>query len=126
MITVKIYMLILLFIFSSACLPQKLIFQGQIGSFNFASSLSINSSGNLYVADTGTNEIIELDTLGNILKTIGGFGRKELSFDLPDDVFANTLNVYVADKNNDRIQIFDKDLNFLSSFKASRNPIPAP
>lgn len=121
MITVKNYMLILLFISTCICYPQKLIFQGQIGPFNFASSLSINSAGNLYIADAGTNEILKLDTLGNVFKTIGGYGWKESSFDHPDDIFANTLNVYVADKNNDRIQIFDKDLNFLSSLKRNED-----
>jgi hypothetical protein len=114
-------MLILLFIYTGTSFPQKFIFKGQIGSFNSASSLSINSAGILYVADTEKNEIIKIDTLGKVIKTIGGYGWQESSFDDPEDVFANLLNVYVADKNNDRIQMFDKDLNFLSSFKRSDN-----
>ena len=38
-------------------------------------------------------------------------------FDQPADVFANPLSVYIADKNNHRIQRFDKDLNFISLLK---------
>ncbi len=119
--TIKNYMSILLFICTCTIIPQNLIFQKQIGTFELASSLSINSAGILYVADAGKNEIIKIDTLGAVLKTIGGFGWQESSFDDPADIFANTLNVFVADKNNDRIQMFDKDLNFLSSFSRNDN-----
>jgi|GEM_PF-306469 len=112
----KLYLSILLFSTVNYILPQSIIFSGQIGSFNSAKSFSINSLGYIYVTDVSSNEIIKLDTLGNVIKSIGGYGWKESSFDYPIDVFAAPLNIYVADKNNNRIQLFDKDLNFLSFF----------
>ena len=57
---------------------------------------------------------------GNVIKFIGGYGWSESAFDNPTDIFATTLNVYVTDKNNDRIQFFDKDLNFISQFGSDR------
>ncbi|MCX7797326.1 MAG: NHL repeat-containing protein [Melioribacter sp.] len=76
-------------------------------------------TGYFYVIDLSNNEVIKLDSLGNDTKIIGGYGSDNNSFDTPSDIYATTLNVYVADKFNDRIQIFDKDLNFISSLYAS-------
>lgn len=93
------------------------IYNGSIGNFTEASSFAINSLGYIYVTDASENTVIQLDTLGNVIKSIGGYGWDAAAFDEPVDVFAGTLNIYVTDKNNDRIQMFDKDLNFLSQLK---------
>jgi hypothetical protein len=112
----KLYMLFLLFFMSKIIYAQTLLNAGEIGSFTSAASISINSAGIIYVSDISNNEIIKIDTLGKILKFIGGYGWAPSLFDSPVDVFATTLNVYVSDKNNNRIQFFDKDLNFISAF----------
>lgn len=114
----KFFVCFVLLITQSIC-AQNFILEYQIGSFTSAYSFCINPAGYLYVTDVSSNEIIKLDTLGNILKTIGGYGWEASSFDFPLDVYANTLNVYIADKYNDRIQIFDKDLNYISSIAAN-------
>lgn len=88
---------------------------GEIGSFNDASCFHMNAAGFIYVADNGNDKIFKLDTLGKKLKETGGYGWDQSSFDSPSDIFAATLNVYISDKNNHRIQRFDKDLNFVSS-----------
>ncbi|MCK9281927.1 MAG: NHL repeat-containing protein [Melioribacteraceae bacterium] len=84
--------------------------------FSNATSFSIGALKDIYVSDANKNEIIKLDTNGVIQKRIGGFGWGNSSFDFAADIFAYSLKVYSADKNNDRIQIFDKDLNYLSEF----------
>lgn len=121
MSAIRNYMSILLLIFSIHLLAQDFPLLGQIGSFENANSFSINPTGFIFVTDKDRNEIIKLDTLGNVIKTIGGYGWNESLFDEPADVFANTLNIFVADKNNHRVQIFDKDLNYLSSIKSGEN-----
>ena len=98
----KHYLSILLFATASYILPQSIIYSGQIGSFTSAKSFSINSLGYIYVSDVSSNEIIKLDTLGKVIKTVGGYGWNESSFDYPVDVFATPLNIYVADKNNNQ------------------------
>lgn len=105
--------LILLFAFDSL-FAQQFEFQDAIGKFRQASSFYISASGIIYVTDAANDQIYSLDTLGNILKTTGGYGWNESAFDEPVDVFATPLNVYVTDKNNHRIQRFDRDLNFIS------------
>jgi hypothetical protein len=111
-------MLNLLLIYSAPLFAQQAVFFGEIGNFNSAVAISINPNGHIFVSDKETNEITKLDTLGKVIRKIGGYGWTVSSFDNPVDLHSNTLNVYVADKNNDRIQIFDKDLNFISEFSS--------
>jgi NHL repeat len=93
---------------------QEYHFNNSFGKFKDASSFYISPSGFLYLTDSGNDEIYKMDTLGNILKYNGGHGWSEGTFDNPVDIFATSLNVYVCDKNNNRVQRFDKDLNFIS------------
>lgn len=111
------YLIIILCIilFNNQPAQQQVELINSIGKFNNASSFHISASGIIYVADTGTDQITSLDTLGNILRTNGGYGWSEGAFDEPSDIFATPLSVFVADKNNHRIQRFDRDLNFISS-----------
>lgn len=108
------YILLLILFISISAFSQTYHFSSSFGKFRNASSFYINPSGFIYVTDTGSDEVYKLDTLGNLQKEIGGYGWDEDSFDDPVDVFATPLNVYVSDKNNHRIQRFDKDLNFIS------------
>jgi hypothetical protein len=103
---------ILFLLIGTVIFPQKFQLENKIGHFVNASSFYINSAGFIYVSDINTDEITAIDTSGNLLKKIGGYGWRESAFDNPADVFADALKVYVADKNNHRIQRFDKNLNF--------------
>lgn len=108
---------ILIFI-SIPIFAQSPILSHQIGSFANAESFSVSQSDFIYVTDIEKDEIYKLDLNGTVLKFIGGYGWSEAAFDNPVDIFASTLNVYVTDENNDRIQFFDKDLNFISQFSS--------
>jgi len=110
----KLKTIIAVFLFSTFVSGQT--FVKSIASFSNASSFSISSTGYIYIVDSQENDLIKYDTLGNRIFSIGGYGWEKASFDDPVDVYANTLRIYVADKNNDRIQVFDKFLNFLSDF----------
>jgi hypothetical protein len=100
--------------FSAITYSQQYVYDSSFGKFKDASAFSISSAGFIYVTDSGSDEIFKLDTLGFLLKEAGGYGWDQSAFDDPVDVFATPLNVYVSDKNNHRIQRFDKDLNFIS------------
>jgi hypothetical protein len=108
--------IIVLLFFAGLSLGQSLSYIGEIGEFQRATAFSINPKGFIFVTDGDRNEIIKMDTAGTMIRSIGGYGWGITAFDEPVDVFSWTLNVYVTDKNNHRIQIFDKDLNFLSEF----------
>lgn len=106
---------------SAAVFPQNYRYVDSIGKFKDATSFCINSAGIIYLTDASTDEVYKLDTLGNILKYTGGYGWNQSEFDHPSSVFATPLNVYVSDKNNHRIQRFDKDLNFISQLDTREN-----
>jgi len=104
----------ILFFLSTTGFCQTFTFDYAFGKFKNASSFHLNSAGFVYITDSGSDVLYKYDTLGTYIDEVGGYGWKEEAFDNPVDVFATTLNVYVADKNNHRIQNFDKDLNFIS------------
>ncbi len=108
------YFLFVLLLCSIKISAQNYILDYSFGNFKSASAFSINSSGFIFIADDGDDSLIKLDTLGNVVKEIGGYGWSESAFDTPTDVFATSLNVFVCDKRNHRLQAFDKDLNFIS------------
>lgn len=99
---------------SNTIFCQTYTFDYSFGNFSSASAFSITSSGFIYIADDGDDSLIKLDTLGNVVKEIGGYGWGESAFDTPSDIFSTSLNVFVCDKRNHRVQAFDKDLNFIS------------
>jgi hypothetical protein len=118
----KIIQSIIFFLLSTLTIhSQSFEYVNSIGDFTDATSFSINPAGNIFVTDAGTNEIIKLDRKGNILVNRGGYGWAPSTFDYPNDVFATTLRIAVADKNNNRIQFFDKDLTFLSEFNTKES-----
>ena len=114
------YKLLFIIIISSQLIyAQKVGVVKSMGKFANASSISINDAGYIFVSDIDNNKIFKLDTLGNEIINIGGYGWGNESFDEPIHLFANILNVFVSDKNNNRVQIFDKDLNYLSSISSN-------
>ena len=98
---------------------------GSIGSlgtadthFNYPQGLSVDASGNLYVADNYNNRVkryLENGTLdtswgsGGIVGN-GTAGDDALQFNKPCDVAADPSgNVYIADSDNDRIKRYTSD-----------------
>ncbi len=106
--------LIFVFILTQIISAQTYRLTKTIASFGEATSFSINPSGYIYAADKATNMIYKLDTLGNTIISTGGYGWQQGSFDEPVDIYSNALSVFITDKNNHRIQQFDKDLNYVS------------
>ncbi len=90
----------------------------EFGNFENAVSISYSETGIVYVLDEGKNEISSYTTGGKEILKIGGYGSGEESFDSPSDLFATPLNLYIADKNNDRIVFYDKDMNYLSEMNS--------
>ncbi len=117
------FVLFLLLILSSKIYPQQFQYERSIGLFKNATSFYINSTGAVFITDNITDEVYQLDTLGNLLNFIGGYGWEINAFDDPVDIFADPLRVFVTDKNNHRIQRFDKNLNFIFQFYSRDNKI---
>jgi len=109
--TRTIFTLILTFAFSSLLAQEA----RTIASFQKAVALAVNASLNeCYVIEGGTNKILRLDSEGKTLANIGGFGVQREGFDSPRDIATDGMNVYIADRGNQRISHFDRFLNFIA------------
>lgn len=74
----------------------------------YPSGLDIDGSGNVYVADTGDDQIQKFDPSGNLLWVIGTRGAKAPGrFENPRDVAFHAGRVYVADTGYNRVQVLN-------------------
>jgi hypothetical protein len=85
------------------------------GYFGGPTDVGWDAEGNIYVSDGYLNSrIAKYDKHGNWIKTWGSWGTDEGQFRLPHNLQVDRDgNVYVADRSNARIQVFDSDGRFL-------------
>ncbi|MFA8344046.1 MAG: NHL repeat-containing protein [Rhodothermaceae bacterium] len=98
----------------------KLNYLKSFGEFNDAVGFTILNN-NVIVLEAEKSRILKYNSAGELIKTNGGFGWDSARFDEPSDIDSDLLKIYVCDKNNNRIQVFDKDLNFISIFTSGEN-----
>src|SRR5437016_3835259 len=93
---------------------------GKLGQFAFPQGISMDSSGNVYVTDTGNSRIEKFSPDGKFITSIGQSGLKDGQFLSPRGVAADSQgSIYVADSGNNRIEKFTQDGVFLKTFSAS-------
>jgi DNA-binding beta-propeller fold protein YncE len=69
--------------------------------------IAINSSGYVYVSDTGNNRIQKFTSDGTFLTAWGSKGSGEGQFIQPQGIAIDSQNnMYVTDFDNHRIQVF--------------------
>ncbi|CAN5633405.1 hypothetical protein BH10BAC5_BH10BAC5_00840 [soil metagenome] len=94
---------------------STLVLEAETGSFVKAVSVSSDNLGNIYILDNGSNEIFKMNSSLLIVKKNGKQGWREGEFDSPTSIDATTsLDIFVTDGNNRRVQRFDRNLNFIS------------
>ena len=87
--------------------------------FNLPTDVAIAHDGSFYVSDGyGNSRIIKFSKEGKYLFAWGDKGIGHGQFNIPHGVSLDSHgNVFVADRENNRIQEFDKDGNFLKEWK---------
>jgi sugar lactone lactonase YvrE len=85
------------------------------GLFRQVTDVAWDSAGNTYISDGYVNSrIAKIDREGNWLTSWGEPGAKPGQFDTPHSIAIDAHdNVYVADRGNHRIQVFDATGKFL-------------
>ena len=85
------------------------------GKFRQVTDMAWDPAGNVYISDGYVNSrVAKADKNGNWLKSWGVKGNKPGEFTTPHSIAADAQgNVYVADRGNRRIQVFDGEGNLL-------------
>lgn len=103
------------------CLIPALAQTQEILLNNLEGAVSIDASNNhLFILEQKKNRFLKLNFDGVKLDSIGSIGSGDYQFEDPSDLdVSNGLRIYVSDTGNNRIQVYDRRLQYLSSIKAS-------
>ncbi|MEJ0077952.1 MAG: peptidyl-alpha-hydroxyglycine alpha-amidating lyase family protein [Alphaproteobacteria bacterium] len=85
------------------------VYKHEDGRFRQPTDVTWDPQSNIYISDGYVNaRVAKLDRNGNWLKSWGEKGKGPGQFDLLHSIAADAQgNIYVADRNNRRIQVFD-------------------
>jgi tripartite motif-containing protein 71 len=85
--------------------------------FSTPTGVATDTSGNVYVLDSGNNRIQKFSSNGTFIAKWGLQGTADGQFNNPTGIAVDPLgNVYMADPQNDRIQKFSSDGTFITKW----------
>ena len=95
--------------------------------FTNPTDVAVAANGDIYVVDGyGSQLVHRFDKNFKLIKTIGGRGKEDGKFNVCHGVWISTLKkepeIYIADRHNDRLQVFSMDLEFKRKIGGVRNP----
>jgi hypothetical protein len=101
------------------------------GRFRQVTDVTWGPAGDIFISDGYINSrVAKIDKNGNWIKSWGDRGSQPGEFNTPHSIAADVKgNIYVADRFNRRIQVFDGDGNFLRAmtidvpFDANTKPV---
>jgi len=87
-------------------------------NFNRPTDVAWDAQGNIFVSDGyGNSRIAKFDKNGRYLKSWGSRGSGPSQFNIVHGIAVDAAgNVYAADRENHRIQVFDNDGNFKTQY----------
>ena len=89
----------------------------QFDEFVFPFDVTVDTTGNLYVADYGKNRIFKFFPSGEFITKWGFQGAGRGAFESPSGIALDSTNsVYVVDERNYRIQKFTSDGRYLTQW----------
>ena len=87
--------------------------------FNLPTDIAVANDGSFYVSDGyGNSRVVKFSSTGKYIKAWGTYGDKPGEFIIPHGIAIDNNNtIYVADRKNNRIQLFDTSGNFIKELK---------
>ena len=88
------------------------------GQLKYPEGVAISSKGTVLVVENGNSRIQEFTMEGKCLSCVGIIGGRPLQFQSPRGIAVHKSRgqIYVADKNNHRVQVLNSDLTFSHTF----------
>lgn len=95
--------------------------------FTNPTDVAVAANGDIYVVDGyGNQKVHRFDKSFKLIKTIGGPGKEHGLFNTCHGVWISTLKkepeVYIADRHNDRIEVFSLELEYKRTVGDIRTP----
>ena len=86
---------------------------GDLGTFNRETDIAWDPQDDMFISDGyGNSRVVKIDK-DNHWKAVGTYGKGQDQFDTPHGIATDPNgNVYVADRGNNRIQVYDYDLKY--------------
>lgn len=85
--------------------------------FDMPTDVAVTPAGDVFVADGyGNARVVHFDRKGKFVKQWGSLGSKPGQFSIPHAIVHARGKLYVADRNNVRIQVFDEQGKLLDSW----------
>jgi NHL repeat len=99
-------------------------------AFDRPTSVAVAPNGDVFVSDghapnkTGAGRVVKFSKDGRFIKEWGRKGSAPGEFDEPHDIYVGGSRgwVYVADRRNNRIQVFDQEGSFITAWKQFGQP----
>jgi DNA-binding beta-propeller fold protein YncE len=99
---------------------------GHLRCFNEPNDVAFGPRGEIYITQghgKGESRVLKFDADGNFVKTWGGEGATPGQFNVPHSIVADAKGtLYIADRSNQRIQVFDADGTYLRESKHPGTP----
>jgi DNA-binding beta-propeller fold protein YncE len=90
---------------------------GHLRGFNEPNDLAFGPAGEIYITQghgKGESRVLKFDPDGNFISTWGGEGSGPGQFKVPHSIVADAKGLlYIADRSNQRIQVFDPDGKYI-------------
>ncbi len=98
--------------------------------FDRPTGVAVAPNGDVFVSDghdpnqSGAGRVVKFSKDGHFIKSWGRKGSATGDFDEPHDIFLGGSRgwVYVADRKNNRIQVFDQEGKFIAAWKQFGQP----
>ncbi len=97
---------------------------GNLGTFNRPTDVTWDAQDNIYISDGyGNSRFVKIGKDGTWVKAVGTHGSGADQFSTPHGIASDMQgNIYVADRGNNRIQVYDTNM----AYKASYTGVGAP